>query len=94
MNTEDGKALAKQMEMASPIPYLLSDNGQSAPYWYVRHGMRDRDTAFSLQTVLYHALKNDTSIKDLNFSLAWLQPHAGDYDVQEAYAWLDSVLKK
>lgn len=94
METEDGKALAKQMEMASPIPYLLSDNGQSAPYWYVRHGMRDRDTAFSLQTVLYHALKNDASIKDLNFSLAWLQPHAGDYDVQEAYAWLDSVLKK
>ena len=45
METEDGKALAKQMEMASPIPYLLS-NGQSAPYWYVHHGMRDRDTAF------------------------------------------------
>ena len=23
---------------------------------------------------------------------AWLKPHSGDYDVTEAYAWLDEVL--
>ena len=94
MKTEEGQAQAMQMQMASPIPYLTSaDNGDSAPYWYVRHGVRDRDTSFALQTVLYYAIQNDQSVKDLDFEFAWLQPHAGNYDVQEAYAWLDGVLK-
>jgi hypothetical protein len=93
LETEDGQELVMQLQMASPIPYLTSDtNGDSAPYWYVRHGLRDRDTSFALQTVLYYALKNDDSIKDINFVLPWLQPHSGDYDVQEAYAWLETVL--
>ena len=92
METEDGALLADQMKMSSPIPYLAEENGDSAPNWYVRHGFRDRDTAFALQTVLYHALSNDTTIENLDFAFAWLQPHAGDYDVQEAYAWLDEVL--
>ena len=95
MKTDEGKALAAQLKMASPIPYLTNkEDGDSAPHWYVRHGVRDRDTSFALQTVLYNAMKNDSSIKDIDFEFAWLQPHAGDYDVQEAYAWLDSVLAK
>lgn len=93
METEEGQAFALQMQMASPIPYLTStENGESAAHWYVRHGVRDRDTSFALQTVLYYALSNDESIEDLDFGFAWLQPHAGDYDVQEAYAWLESIL--
>lgn len=90
--TEDGQRLSMQLQMSSPIPYLTTENGDSAPYWYVRHGLRDRDTSFALQTVLYTAIMNDDSIKGVNFLLPWLQPHSGDYDVQEAYAWLESVL--
>lgn len=91
--TEEGQELTKQLEMSSPIPYLRSDkNGDSAPYQYVRHGMRDRDTSFALQTVLYYSLKNDDSIKDIDFLIPWLEPHSGDYDVQRAYAWLASIL--
>ena len=92
METEEGQELAMQLQMSSPIPYLTSDNGDSAPYWYVRHGLRDRDTSFALQTVLYYAITNDSTISDVNFLLPWLQPHAGDYDVQEAYTWLEGVL--
>lgn len=93
--TEEGQELTKQLEMSSPIPYLRSDeNGDSAPYWYVRHGMRDRDTSFALQTVLYYSLKNDDSIKDIDFLLPWLEPHSGDYDVQRAYTWLADVLSE
>ncbi len=33
-------------------------------------------------------------MKDANFKLAWMRPHSGNYDVQEAYAWLASVLAK
>lgn len=93
--TEEGQELTKQLEMSSPIPYLRSDeNGDSAPYWYVRHGMRDRDTSFALQTVLYYSLKNDDSIKDIDFLFPWLEPHSGDYDVQRAYTWLADVLSE
>lgn len=93
--TEEGQELTKQLQMSSPIPYLRSDeNGDSAPYWYVRHGMRDRDTSFALQTVLYYSLKNDDSIKDIDFLLPWLEPHSGDYDVQRAYTWLADVLSE
>jgi hypothetical protein len=60
----------------------------------VRHGIIDRDTSFALQTTLYYAIKNDPKVKDLNFKLVWLQGHAGNYDVQEAYAWVADVLHK
>jgi hypothetical protein len=88
-----GAELAKQVKMVSPIPYLNSA-ADSAPYWYVRHGLADRDTSFAVQTTLYYAMKNDASIKDVNFKLAWLQGHAGNYDVQEAYKWVAGVLAK
>jgi hypothetical protein len=88
-----GRTLAAQVKMSSPIPYLNSA-ADSAPYWYVRHGLVDRDTSFATQVTLYYAMRNDASIKDVNFKLAWLKPHSGNYDVQEAYAWVASVLAK
>ena len=68
LTTKEGKVLKLQMQMTSPIPYLTSTtNGDSAPYWYVRHGMADRDTSFALQTVLYYALTNDKYQKQQHF---------------------------
>ena len=73
---------------------LLQAGADSAPNWYVRHGMRDRDTSFALQTVLAYALSSndDVDLSMMSFEFAWLKGHQGDYDVQEAYAWLKSVL--
>ena len=110
LQTGDGKLVAMQSKMTTPIPYLLgdadipylkyaqaesSDVCDVAPYWYVRHGMADRDTSFAVETLLYYALINNKSVdKDLlNFNFAWLQPHSGDYDSLEAFAWLDKVLE-
>ena len=93
MQTDEGKALQLQMKMTNPIPYLQSaSEGDSAPYWYVRHGMADRDTSFAVEATLYYALMADSSVSDVNFSFAWLKPHSGDYDVSEAYAWLAEIL--
>ena len=72
--------------------YLEEDKADIAPYWYVRHGMDDRDNSFGKETEIYYAALNNSSIKDLDFEFAWLQPHSGNYDVQEAYAWLKGVL--
>ena len=93
LTTDPGKIVAQQLKMVNPIPYLTSGSeGDSAPYWYVRHGMRDRDTSFAVEALLYYALINDTSIEDVDFEFAWLQPHSGNYDVQEAYEWLADIV--
>jgi len=93
MATEDGKRLALQIKMTNPIPYLLDEaDGDSAPYWYVRYGMADRDSSFAVEAVLNAAMDADKSIKDKTFEFAWLKPHSGNYDVPEAYAWLKSIL--
>jgi hypothetical protein len=89
IRTDAGKAVVKQMVMSNPIPYLLSDtNGDSAPYWYFRHGMKDRDTSFDVPVSLYYAVLNAYDVDNVNFNLAWLKPHSGDYDVPEAYEWV------
>ena len=88
----DADLIREQIKMLNALPYLISDEGDSAPYWYVRHGMADRDTSFAIEGALYYALINDDSIKDVNFNFAWLKPHSGNYDVPEAYAWLADVL--
>jgi len=94
MATEEGKALALQTRMTSAVDYLYdkTDDTDVAPYWYVRHGMADRDTAFAVETVLFNGIKNEEAILNYNYEFAWLQGHAGNYDVEEAYAWLETIV--
>ncbi|ODT83686.1 MAG: hypothetical protein ABS76_01855 [Pelagibacterium sp. SCN 64-44] len=77
----------EQLRLINPLAYLGTE-ADTAPYWYLRHGMVDRDTSFAVELALYYAVLNDASVKDVDFELAWLRPHSGNYDVQEAYAWL------
>jgi len=89
IQTDAGKAVLLQMKMINPMPYLISDTeGDSAPYWYFRHGMLDRDTSFAVEVAMYYAVLNANDVSNTNFELAWLKPHGGDYDVPEAYEWV------
>ena len=54
--------------------------------------MNDRDSSFAVETILCYSIANNPDIEDMSFEFAWLKPHAGDYDVTEAYAWLDGIL--
>jgi hypothetical protein len=81
-----------QVKLINPMAYI-GNGASTAPYWYVRHGTRDRDTAFTVSINLSRALAADSNVKDLNYRLAWNQPHAGNYDVPEAMAWIDATLK-
>lgn len=83
--------LATQIKLINPLAYL-NTNADAAPYWYVRHGMVDRDTSFAMQTLLYYAIKGDASVKDVNFKFPYLVGHSGNYDVQEAFAWIKAKL--
>jgi BD-FAE len=88
IQTDAGKAVVKQMVMSNPMPYLVSGTGDAAPYWYFRHGMKDRDTSFDVPVALYYAVLNSRDVSNVNFNLAWLKPHSGDYDVPEAHEWV------
>ncbi len=96
MATEEGAFLKLQMRMTNTIEYLNDyegeDAGTKAPFWYVRYGMNDRDSSFAVETILRYSIANNPDIQDMSFEFTWLKPHSGDYDVTEAYAWLDSVL--
>lgn len=94
METEEGRALALQIKMTSAIDYLLEGTSDIAPYWYVRHGMDDRDTSFAVEALLFNAVRNSGKVTDSNVGFAWLMPHSGDYDVPEAYSWLKEVLAR
>jgi len=87
LSTSAGQALAKQIKLINPEAYLNS-GASVAPYWYIRHGSVDRDTSFAMQTMLYYAVKNNATVKDLNFNYPWLTPHSGNYDVNEAFTWI------
>lgn len=92
METEMGRELAMQIKMTSAIDYLLEGTSDIAPYWYIRHGMDDRDTSFAVEALLFNAVRNNSKIADSNVGFAWLKHHSGDYDVPEAYSWLKIVL--
>ena len=93
LESEEGSLLAEQLRLSTALTYLLDEeNGESADYVYIRHGMRDRDTSFTIQTVLYYAFLSDDTITDVNFGFAWLQQHMGNYDVQEAFSYIDECL--
>ena len=80
-----------QVHLINPMDFI--DTGaDTAPNWYVRHGTRDRDTAFTVSVNLGRALAADKQVENLNQQLAWNQPHAGNYDVPEAMAWIADVV--
>lgn len=86
--SSSSNTLGKQLKLINPVAYLTTTGSSPAPYWYVRHGMVDRDTAFAMQTLLYHAVRNNAAVKDVSFKYPYLVAHAGNYDVQEAFAWI------
>ncbi|MDC4293320.1 subtype B tannase [Acinetobacter baumannii] len=90
-NSSTANLLKDQLKMVNPIAYLNTTT-DTAPYWYIRHGMLDRDTSFAMQMILYYAVTNDPKVKDINFKLPYLTGHSGNYDVQEAFKWINEKL--
>lgn len=76
--------------LLNPMNFIGTDKAKVAPHWYIRHGARDRDTAFPIPVNL--ALKLQNSGKDVNFKLPWNRPHSGDYALDELFGWIRSIL--
>lgn len=83
--------LLNQAKMIHALPYVGKTDGITT-HWRIRVGARDRDTSFTVAYNLSRALKADTKVKDVDYALHWDQGHAGNYDVLDAFTWIDQRL--
>ncbi|WP_406836274.1 subtype B tannase [Streptomyces sp. AHU1] len=90
---EKSTTLDDQIHLIDPMDFI-GTNADTAPNWYVRNGTRDRDTSFIVSINLDRALEADRQVENVDYRLAWNQPHAGNYDVPEAMAWIAGVVEK
>jgi len=83
--------LLNQYRLINALAYIGKTDGITT-HWRIRNGARDRDTSFTVAYNMSRALKADSRVKDVDFALHWDQGHAGNYDVQSAFSWIDARL--
>lgn len=79
----------KIISMMNPMHYIRTRQASTAKYWRIRQGTLDKDTSFAIPAMLAISLVNQGNSVD--FSLVWNQPHAGDYDLNELFNWIDQI---
>lgn len=91
--SKNGKTVDSKVKenvfLMSPMNFIGDSNTDVAQHWYIRHGARDRDTAFPIALNLAMKLMNNG--KDVNYLLAWNRPHSGDYSLDELFEWVKSI---
>src|SRR5574344_36018 len=85
------EATKENERLLNPMCFIDDSKTTVAQHWYIRHGARDRDTAFPIAINLATKLQN--SGKDVNFKLPWNRPHSGDYALNEVFEWIRSFVK-
>ena len=60
-------------------------------HWRIRVGTSDRDTSHAIGAML--AIKLRMAGKQVDYETPWGVPHAGDYDLDELFQWVDSISK-
>lgn len=79
--------LKMRVYLMNPMNFIGREG--NAAHWYIRHGARDRDTAFPVP--LNFATKLRNAGLDVDFLLAWNRPHSGDYALDELFEWIKSI---
>jgi hypothetical protein len=87
------KEVKDRVYLMNAMNFVGKKGSTSAPYWYIRHGTLDRDTAFTVPVALYTRLMNTATAKEVDFAFGWDRPHSGDYDMAEMFAWMAKVSK-
>ena len=82
-------AIRQNVYLMNPMNFVGNKEAVNAPHWYVRHGARDRDTAFPVPVIFATKLQN--AGLDVDFLLAWNRPHSGDYSLDEVFAWIAQI---
>lgn len=82
-------APADIVSMMNPLSFIQPAQKGIASHWRIRVGTNDRDTSLAISAILATRLENANY--DVNFHLAWDRPHSGDYDLEQLFAWIDSI---
>lgn len=92
-NSLAGGEMAESMviKMMNPMSYVEDDRAVKAPHWRIRHGECDRDTSLVISAIL--ALKLKEIKREVDYHSPWNVPHAGDYDLEELFAWIDGICR-
>lgn len=90
-STGGAMAESEQIKIMNPLNFIGRNDVKLAKYFRVRHGVADRDTALAIPAIL--ALKLQESGADVNFFSPWGIGHAGDYDLDELFDWIDKISK-
>ena len=90
-NATISDAIRQNVRLMNPMTFIGDRETTVAPHWYIRHGARDRDTAFPVPVNFATKLQN--AGKDVNFLLAWNRPHSGDYALDELFQWIAEITK-
>lgn len=78
-----------QVKMMNPMYYVDDAQADKTKHFRIRHGSVDRDTSLAISNLFAAKLRNagiDTSLEH-----PWGIPHAGDYDLDELFAWIDEI---
>lgn len=80
-----GKTVETRLMMYTPLYYLLdnttyyngggSGSSTAAPYWRIRSGIKQEDTALNTEMNLALALQAHSSVKSVDFETIWGQGH-------------------
>ena len=84
------KDMVQRVFIMNPMNFISEYATSVAPHWFIRHGAKDRDTSFLVPINLATKLKN--SGFDVNFFLPWNRPHSGDYNLDDLFSWIDSII--
>lgn len=89
---KSGMADKDIIRMMNPLNYIGEEHVDTAKYWRIRHGEKDTDTTIAVPAVL--ALKLRNAGYKVDFFSPWDVGHAGDYDLEELFRWIDSICLK
>ncbi|MGM9921836.1 MAG: subtype B tannase [Bhargavaea sp.] len=79
------------VKLMNPMNYIGDPKATKAAHFRIRHGAVDRDTSLAISEMLFLDLK-DNGI-DADIAHPWGVNHAGDYDLEELFDWIDSLCK-
>lgn len=79
---------ADQIKLMNPMNYIGGDC-DTAKHYRIRHGAIDRDTSLAISAMLTAKLRDNGVAVD--YQLPWNTPHAGDYDLEELFGWIESI---
>lgn len=85
-------ANAVSIKLLNPMAYMADPQATAAPHWRIRHGECDRDTSLAVSALL--TLKLRQQGKNVDYHAPWNIPHAGDYDLDMLFAWIDGICRE